>query len=146
MTADPHDLDRFVRAQADVYATALAEIRAGDKQSHWMWFVFPQFAGLGVSPMSQRYAIRSRAEATAYLAHPVLGPRLIECATAALGVADRSAEDIFGRTDALKLKSSATLFAAVSPPGSVFEQLLDHFFAGDHCDITRTRLARSDRQ
>jgi uncharacterized protein (DUF1810 family) len=126
--ADPFDLDRFVQAQEGDYDRALAEVRAGRKRSHWMWYVFPQFAGLGFSPMSERYAIRSRAEAEAYLRHPVLGPRLVEICEAALAVEGRSAFDVFGSPDDLKLKSCATLFAAVSPPGSVFERVLDKYF------------------
>lgn len=129
---DPYDLNRFLEAQAGDYARALAEIRAGDKRSHWMWYIFPQVTGLGFSSMSQRYAIRTRAEAEAYLAHPVLGPRLTECAEAALGVEGRSALDIFGSPDDIKLRSCATLFAAVSPAGSVFHRLLDAFFEGRH--------------
>jgi uncharacterized protein (DUF1810 family) len=128
---DPHDLARFVAAQAGDYATALAEVRAGLKRSHWMWYVFPQLAGLGSSATSRRYAVRSRAEAEAYLAHPVLGPRLVEVCEAALGVAGRSAHEIFGSPDDLKLKSCATLFAAVLPPGSVFERVLGGFFGGE---------------
>ena len=127
---DGFDLDRFVVAQKGVYEEALAEIRAGRKRSHWMWFVFPQYAGLGSSPVSQHFAIKSRAEAAAYLAHPVLGTRLNECAEAVLEVKDRSAEDVFGSLDAMKLRSSATLFAAVSPPGSVFHRILDRYFQG----------------
>jgi uncharacterized protein (DUF1810 family) len=127
---DGFDLDRFVVAQEGVYEEALAEIRAGRKRSHWMWFVFPQYAGLGSSPVSQHFAIKSRAEAAAYLAHPVLGTRLNECAEAVLEVNDRSAEDVFGPLDAVKLRSSATLFAAVSPPGSVFHRILDRYFQG----------------
>ncbi len=130
MADDPHNLSRFIEAQADDYATALAEIRAGRKRSHWMWYVFPQFAGLGFSPTSQRYAIRSIAEAQAYLAHSTLGPRLVGCCVAALEVEGRSATQIFGTPDDMKLRSSATLFAAVSPAGSVFHQLLDRFFGG----------------
>ena len=126
--ADPHDLNRFVRAQAECYAEALAEIRSGRKRSHWMWYVFPQFEGLGHSPISRRYAIKCRAEAEAYLAHPELGPRLIECCEAVLGVEGRSAFEIFGSPDEMKLKSCATLFAHVSPPGSVFARLLDRYF------------------
>ena len=114
---DPHDLDRFVLAQADDYERALAEIRAGRKRSHWMWYIFPQFDGLGFSSMSRRYAIRSLAEARAYLDHPVLGPRLVECAEAALGVEGRSAPEIFGSPDDMKLRSCATLFASVTPAG-----------------------------
>ena len=121
-------LDRFVMAQEGVYEEALAEIRAGRKQSHWMWFIFPQYAGLGSSPTSQHFAIKSRAEAEAYLAHPVLGSRLIECAEAVLMVQSRSANDIFGAVDAMKLRSSATLFAAVSPHGSVFHRILSRYF------------------
>lgn len=133
---DPHDLGRFVRAQADDYADALAEIRAGRKRSHWMWYVFPQFDGLGSSPTSRHYAIKSVAEAAAYLAHPVLGPRLVECAEAALAVEGRSAYEIFGSPDDLKLRSSATLFESVSPPGSVFARLLDRYFGGTRDDRT----------
>jgi uncharacterized protein (DUF1810 family) len=127
---DPFDLDRFVRAQAADYAAALAEVRAGRKETHWMWYVFPQLAGLGSSPTARRYAITGRAEAEAYLAHPVLGPRLVEVAEAALAVAGRSARDVFGPPDDLKLRSCATLFARVSPPGSVFERLLAKYFDG----------------
>jgi uncharacterized protein (DUF1810 family) len=131
---DPHDLARFVQAQEDDFDRALAEIRAGRKRSHWMWYVFPQFAGLGTSAMAARYAIESAEEAEAYLRHPVLGPRLRACAEAVLGVRGRSAREIFGTPDDLKLRSSATLFAAVSPGGSVFRQLLDRYFQGapDH--------------
>jgi uncharacterized protein (DUF1810 family) len=129
--ADPHDLARFVEAQEHDHARALAEIRAGRKVSHWMWYVFPQIAGLGSSEYARRYAIRSLAEARAYLAHPVLGPRLVACAEAALAVPDRSAHDIFGSPDDLKLRSSATLFAAASGEGSVFTRLLERFFGGE---------------
>lgn len=126
-----HDLDRFVRAQEGVYAVALSEIRAGRKTSHWMWFVFPQFEGLGSSPTSRPYAIRSLEEAAAYLAHPVLGARLTECAAALLAVKGRSAGAIFGSPDDLKLRSCATLFARISARGSVFHQLLDRYFGGE---------------
>lgn len=128
---DPHDLGRFVRAQAADYGRALAEVRAGEKRTHWMWYVFPQLAGLGSSPASWHYGIAGRAEAGAYLAHPVLGPRLAECCEAAVGVGGRSADEVFGEADARKLRSSATLFAAVSPPGSVFARVLDRFFGGE---------------
>lgn len=131
MAGDPHSLNRFVEAQHAVYARALAEIRAGRKRSHWMWFVFPQLAGLGMSATSRRYAIRDLAEAKAYLEHPVLGPRLVEGAEAALGVAGRSALEVFGSPDDMKLRSCATLFAQVSPQGSVFHRLLDRYFEGD---------------
>jgi uncharacterized protein (DUF1810 family) len=140
---DPHDLDRFVQAQSGVYERALAEIKGGRKRSHWMWFVFPQFAGLGSSSMSLRYAINSRAEAEAYLAHPVLGPRLRECAQAALDVEGRSAREVFGSPDDLKLRSSATLFAAVSPPGSVFERVLEKYFGNEGDGRTLELLARA---
>lgn len=134
--ADPYDLNRFVRAQEHDFARALAEIRAGRKQSHWMWYVFPQIDGLGSSTMAKLYAIKSIAEAEAYLAHPVLGPRLIECAEAALAVEGKSASDVFGSPDDMKLRSSATLFAHVSPPGSVFERILAKYFHGKPDDKT----------
>jgi uncharacterized protein (DUF1810 family) len=130
VTTAPYDLDRFLDAQQGKYETALAEVRAGRKRSHWMWYVFPQVAGLGFSAMSRRYAIRDADEARAYLAHPVLGVRLVECCEAALSVAGRSAHEIFGSPDDLKLCSSATLFASVSAPGSVFERVLERYFAG----------------
>lgn len=130
LSDDPFDLARFVEAQTDDYPAALAEVRAGHKQTHWMWYVFPQLAGLGFSPTATRYAIQSRAEAEAYLAHPVLGPRLREIAAAAAGVEGRTATEVFGTPDDLKLRSCATLFAAVSPPGSVFHRLLDSYFQG----------------
>ncbi len=128
---DPYALRRFVRAQETNYEQALAEIRGGRKRSHWMWYVFPQFDGLGFSETSRRYSIKSVAEAEAYLKHPVLGPRLLECAEALLAVEGRSAHDIFGSPDDFKLRSCTTLFASVSPPGSVFERLLDRYFQGE---------------
>jgi uncharacterized protein (DUF1810 family) len=137
---DPFDLDRFVRAQAGDYARALAEVRAGRKESHWMWYVFPQLAGLGSSPTAKRYGVTGRAEAAAYLAHPVLGPRLVEIAGAALAVEGRSANEIFGSPDDLKLRSCATLFAAVAPPGSAFERLLEKYFGGQTDARTLTML------
>ena len=133
---DPYDLGRFVQAQADCYARALGEIRSGRKRSHWMWYLFPQLDGLGFSPTSRRYAIKSVAEAEAYLRHPTLGPRLLECGEAALGVEGRSALEIFGSPDDMKLRSCATLFARVSPPGSVFDRLLDKYFQGRRDDRT----------
>jgi uncharacterized protein (DUF1810 family) len=129
-TIDPHQLSRFVDAQEGVYERALSEIRGGLKRSHWMWFIFPQYDGLGSSDISKRYAIKSLAEAGAYLAHPVLGPRLLECAEAVHAVEDRSATEIFGSPDDMKLRSCATLFAQVSPRGSVFERMLDKYFDG----------------
>ena len=133
---DPYDLRRFIEAQTRDYARALAEIKAGFKRSHWMWYVFPQFAGLGFSSTSQHYAIKSLDEARAYLAHPLLGPRLVECAEAALAVEGRSAHEIFGSPDDLKLRSCATLFACISPAGSAFEKLLDKYFQGKRDEKT----------
>jgi putative acetyltransferase len=128
---DSHDLERFVRAQEGVYADALSELRDGRKRSHWMWFVFPQLEGLGTSAMARAYAIRSADEAKAYLSDPVLGPRLTECCEAALAIEGRSARDIFGTPDDLKLRSCATLFAAVSTDDSVFHRILETFFDGE---------------
>lgn len=128
--SDPHDLARFVRAQQADYQQALAEVRAGRKVSHWMWYIYPQFDGLGFSATSRQYAIKSAAEAVEYLRHPLLGPRLAECCEAAVAAEGRSARDIFGSPDDMKLRSCATLFAAVSPPGSVFERVLEKFFQG----------------
>jgi uncharacterized protein (DUF1810 family) len=128
---DPHNLSRFVQAQEGDYEQALSEIKSGRKQSHWMWYIFPQFEGLGFSSTSRHYSIKSLAEAEAYLSHPVLGARLRECAGAALGVQGRTASAIFGSPDDMKLRSCATLFARVSPPGSVFEQLLDRYYQGE---------------
>ena len=131
-----------MRAQQPVYAQALAEIRAGRKQSHWMWFVFPQFAGLGHSPTSLFYSIKSLDEAAAYLAHPVLGPRLLECFRAVVSLQTTSAVEVFGTPDDMKLRSSATLFAQVSPGGSVFERTLDRFFHGEPDAMTLRHLSR----
>ena len=131
MSSDPFELKRFVVAQAADYQRALEEIRTGRKRSHWMWYIFPQLAGLGSSPTSQRYAIKSLAEARAYLEHPVLGPRLCEAVAEVLAVEGRSAHEIFGSPDDLKLRSCATLFAAVLPGDSVFQRLLDQYFAGE---------------
>jgi uncharacterized protein (DUF1810 family) len=136
---DPYDLSRFVQAQEYSYDQALSEIRSGRKQSHWMWYIFPQLEGLGFSATSRRYSIKSIAEAEAYLGHPILGPRLVECCEAALRVEGRSASDIFGYPDDMKLRSCATLFALVSPAGSVFHQLLDKYFHGGG-DIKTLRL------
>jgi uncharacterized protein (DUF1810 family) len=140
---DPFNLARFVDAQEHLYATALAEIRSGRKRSHWMWFIFPQFTGLGSSPMAQRFAIGSADEARAYLAHPILGRRLIECAEAFIRLEDRSASDVFGYPDDVKLRSFATLFASVSPPGSVFARLLEKYFAGQRDEKTVALLRGS---
>jgi uncharacterized protein (DUF1810 family) len=133
---DPFDLNRFVAAQDGVYDRALGEIRVGRKRSHWMWFIFPQFDGLGYSATSKRYSIKSLAEADAYVKHPVLGSRLRECCKAVLGVSGHSADEIFGSPDDMKLRSCATLFAKVSPPDSVFHRLLDRYFDGDPDNAT----------
>ena len=140
--ADPYDLDRFVRAQdADgAYEHALDELRRGAKATHWMWFVFPQVAGLGQSPTARRYAISSSAEATAYLAHPVLGPRLLACAGVVASVEGRTAVGIFGPIDAAKLRSSMTLFHRVAPEVPVFRQVLERYFAGAADPATDARL------
>jgi uncharacterized protein (DUF1810 family) len=135
-THDPFDLGRFVQAQEGVYPRALSEIRSGRKTTHWIWFVFPQIDGLGFSSTAKYYAIKSIDEARAYLAHPVLGPRLLEIAEAAVEVEGRSAHEIFGSPDDLKLRSCATLFACVSPPGSVFERLLGKYYGGERDDKT----------
>ena len=140
--ADPYDLARFVRAQEPDYDQALSEIRGGRKRSHWMWYIFPQFDGLGVSSTSRQYAIKSVAEAEAYLRHSVLGPRLLESVQAVLGVEGRSALEVFGSPDDMKLRSCATLFACVSPAGSVFEQLLDRYFGGERDDKTLRLIGR----
>jgi uncharacterized protein (DUF1810 family) len=121
---------RFVTAQQANYRDAIAELRGGRKRSHWMWYVFPQVAGLGSSAMAKRYAIKSRAEAEAYLAHPLLGPRLAECAEALLQVEGRTAEEIMGYPDWLKLQSSMTLFAALSPPDSPCAKVLERYYDG----------------
>jgi uncharacterized protein (DUF1810 family) len=131
MPSDPHGLARFVDAQSGTFAQVLAELQSGRKRSHWMWYVFPQFAGLGLSVTSEHFAIGSLDEARAYLAHPVLGPRLKACADAVLAVEGRTAHDIFGSPDDVKLRSSATLFAHVSPLGSVFHRIVDRYFGGE---------------
>jgi uncharacterized protein (DUF1810 family) len=134
------DLDRFHRAQAPVYAAALDELRRGRKTGHWMWFIFPQIAGLGHSTMSQTFAIGSLAEARAYLADPVLGTRLRECATVLLASGGRPAEDILGSIDALKLRSSMTLFHRADPAEPLFGQVLDRFYGGVADPATDARL------
>jgi uncharacterized protein (DUF1810 family) len=138
---DPYDLNRFVRAQEDEYARALAELVSGRKRSHWMWYVFPQFDGLAFSSTSKLYSIKSVAEAKAYLAHPILGPRLLECAEAVVRVEGRSATEIFGSPDDLKLKSCATLFGSLLPPGSVFDRLLAKYYGGGRDGKTLDLLA-----
>ena len=139
---DQYDLQRFVAAQdaAGTYDRATAELRGGRKTSHWMWFIFPQIAGLGYSPASRTYAISSLDEARAYLAHPVLGARLIECATILARVPGRSAEQILGEVDALKLRSCVTLFMQAAPEEPVFGQVLDRYFDGIPDPATEQRI------
>jgi uncharacterized protein (DUF1810 family) len=141
-TGDPYDLQRFVAAQdsGSTYQRAVAEMRNGQKASHWMWFIFPQIAGLGYSPASQTYAISGLAEARAYLAHPVLGARLIECAAIVAGVSGRTAEQIFGEVDALKLRSSMTLFMHAAPGEPVFRQILERYFGALADPATEQRI------
>lgn len=134
------DLERFVQAQDPVYATVLAELRTGRKRSHWMWFIFPQIAGLGRSEMAQRYAIANGDEAAAYLAHPVLGARLRECASIVAESEGLSAHDIFGHPDELKFRSSMTLFADVAPDEAVFQACIDKYFDGAPDEATLARL------
>jgi uncharacterized protein (DUF1810 family) len=136
-----YDLERFVAAQEGVYRGAVAELRAGRKTGHWIWFVFPQVAGLGRSPTSQHYAIGSLGEARAYLDHPVLGPRLRECAAAVLAVSGRTAEEILGSVDAVKLRSSMTLFHRAAPDEPLFRQILDRYYDGRPDGTTDALLA-----
>ena len=142
----PQALERFVDAQADVYRQALAELRGGAKRSHWMWFIFPQLAGLGRSPTAQFYAIADEAEARAYLAHPVLGPRLGECTDAMLGWAGRkSGEAILGPLDALKFRSSMTLFeVAAEESDDRFGRALDGFYSGERDRATLELLQETN--
>lgn len=139
--SDPFNLRRFVDAQAPVYAQVLAELRAGSKRSHWMWFVFPQIAGFGRSETARHFAIGSRDEAAAYLAHPVLGERLRECCRLATLVEGRSAHEIFGSPDDMKLRSSLTLFAAVAPDEAIFAAALQKLFNGAADASTLARLS-----
>jgi uncharacterized protein (DUF1810 family) len=141
VTAD-HRLQRFVLAQDQdqIFERAVRELQAGRKQSHWMWFVFPQIAGLGRSPMAQLYAIGDLAEAQAYLEHPVLGPRLLACANLLTSGSGGSAEEIFGAVDAQKLHSSMTLFARAAPQERVFQDVLDRYFEGREDEGTTSRL------
>jgi uncharacterized protein (DUF1810 family) len=138
---DPYNLNRFVEAQLTDYQAALAELRRGEKRTHWMWYVFPQIAGLGLSSMSARYAIQNADEARAYLAHPALGRRLIECAEAVLAVENRTASQIMGSPDDMKLRSCATLFDFISEEGSVFQRILDKYYAGGRDQRTLELLA-----
>jgi uncharacterized protein (DUF1810 family) len=135
---DSFNLERFVKAQADVYPQVLRELHSGRKRSHWIWFIFPQIIGLGHSPTSQFFAIRSLEEARAYLNHPILGARLKECTSAVLNGDEDSAERIFGQPDTMKFRSSLTLFARIAEEGSVFHQALERFFGGEPDPITQT--------
>jgi uncharacterized protein (DUF1810 family) len=130
-TSDPYNLERFVRAQENDYERALAEIVSGRKRSHWMWYIFPQLDGLAISATSKHFALHGLEEARAYLDHPLLGPRLLRCAAAVVAIEGRSAHDIFGSPDDLKLRSSATLFDAVEPPGSIFDRLLAKYYGSE---------------
>lgn len=143
MTVDGTDqflLRRFVEAQQSVYGQVVAELRAGRKTSHWMWFIFPQVAGLGHSSMAERYAISSPEEARAYLEHPVLGPRLRECTGWVTRVEGRRIEEIFGHPDDLKFRSSMTLFASVAPDSRIFREALEKYFEGEPDPLTLERL------
>ncbi len=141
---DPFNLERFVKAQDPIYPEVVRELAAGQKRSHWMWFVFPQIAGLGLSPTSVFYAVASLDEAKAYLAHPVLGPRLLECARLVLATKGRTAEEIFGGIDAIKFRSSMALFSRAAPGGSVFADCLDAFFAGAPDPATIAKLEMTE--
>ncbi len=140
--ADDFGLQRFVEAQARNYADAIAELRGGRKESHWMWYVFPQVQGLGASAMAQRYAIGSIEEARAYLADPLLGRRLRDCVAATLQVGGRTAHQVFGGPDDLKFRSSLTLFAEAAPEEPLFRQALDRYFAGEPDPRTLEKLGR----
>lgn len=135
-----YDLERFVEAQEAVYAGVLEELRRGRKTGHWMWFIFPQVAGLGQSAVSQRYAIGSLDEARAFLAHPILGARLRECAQIVVAIRDRTAEDVFGPIDARKLRSSATLFHLAAPDEPAFADVLDRYYGGAADEATEAIL------
>ena len=136
----PYDLERFVTAQQGVYEGVLEELRGGRKTGHWIWFIFPQVAGLGFSSMSRHFAIGSLDEARAYLDHPVLGARLRECAEVVLATKGRTAVEIFGPTDAMKLRSCMTLFHRAAPDAAEFAQVLDRFYSGVTDEATDTRL------
>ena len=137
---DAFNLQRFLDAQAPVYEQAHRELEIGRKQSHWMWFIFPQIAGLGQSPMSIRFALRSLDEAKAYLAHPVLGARLRECTRLALDVEGKTAREIFSSIDEMKFRSSMTVFARAAPDGDLFQRCIDKYFAGASDPATLAKL------
>lgn len=133
---DLHNLNRFVQAQEDTYEQALSEIRSGKKRTHWMWYIFPQIDGLALSSTAKHYSIKSVEEAKAYLEHPTLGPRLLECAEAVIHIEGRSATEIFGSPDDQKLRSCTTLFAYALPSGSVFDRLLKKYYGGERDEKT----------
>jgi uncharacterized protein (DUF1810 family) len=139
---DEYQLERFVDAQDlnGMYERAVSELRAGRKEGHWMWFIFPQIAGLGGSAVSRRFAISSLPEAQAYLRHPILGPRLIKCTQIVMGINGKSATEIFGATDAMKLRSSLTLFISAAPDEPIFRTVLDKYFNGSPDNNTVVRL------
>lgn len=137
---DPFDLQRFVAAQAPVYERVRAELKNGRKQSHWMWFIFPQIAGLGHSPMAQRYAISSLREAEAYVKHAILGPRLLECTHLLVQVEGKSARVILGSPDDMKFRSCMTLFVHAAPEERLFRDALDKYFDGTEDPLTVARL------
>lgn len=135
---DRYDLKRFIDAQTDSFESALLELQAGEKRGHWMWYIFPQIAGLGTSIMSQFYAINSVEEAKAYLSHPILGQRIKVCAEALLSVEGRTIDQIMGSVDSLKLLSSMTLFACISLQGSVFSRVLTKYYSGNEDEKTKS--------
>ena len=145
-STDPYNLSRFVHAQEGDYAQALSELRDGRKRTHWIWYILPQIDGLAFSSTSKRYAIKSADEARAYLDHPVLGPRLLECAGALLRVEGKSATEILGSPDDMKLRSCATLFAYALPAGSVFDRLLEKYYRGGRDSKTLQLLGAEERQ
>lgn len=140
--SDTVDLSRFTTAQASIYDNVLEELKSGRKRTHWMWYIFPQFDGLGHSTISKHYAIKSIEEARQYLNHPVLGTRLLECAEAVFAIEGRSISEIFGYPDDLKLKSSMTLFTYVAAPCSVFSRILDKYFNGERDALTLQLLEK----
>lgn len=140
--SDTVDLSRFTTAQASIYDNVLEELKSGRKRTHWMWYIFPQFDGLGHSTISKHYAIKSIEEARQYLNHPVLGTRLLECAEAVFAIEGRSISEIFDYPDDLKFKSSMTLFAYVADPCSVFSRILDKYFNGERDALTLQLLEK----
>ncbi len=137
---DPYNLNRFVLAQDGVYSGVIAELMQGEKTGHWIWFIFPQIAGLGHSPVSQRYSLSSIKEARAYYDHPVLGPRLVECTNLVLAAKNRSVEQIFGPLDALKFRSCMTLFSVADPENQIFQKAVDRCFEGEPDTLTLKAL------